>query len=660
MVDGINWAVSNGADIINLSLGGAGSSTAAQNAVNSAHANGVLVIAAMGNCRVTNQACDVANPTTYPAAYDNVMAVAATGPSDVYASYSQYGSHCDIAAPGGDMGFYHNPDGIYSTMPTYDVHLTTQYNYYKNYDYLNGTSQATPHVAGLAALILSVDSTLTPDEIQTLIEQNAVDLGPSGWDADYGHGRIDIATTLQAVDVLDAPALAAISNPDEDGQYLLDWTAVPEATTYTLQEDDNASFTSPQTVYSGSSDQYNVTNQIPGVWYYRVQAANAGSSSLWSNVRSTTVLPDAPTLDTINNPSDEDAYTLSWSAVTGATSYTLQEAPTVDFLPISTITRYVGANIQYDVTGQRDGTWHYRVRAAASTGDGPWSNIESTDVATSTLNAPLLDAINNSDEDGAYEINWNSVSGATSYTLEESADRYFTSSTEIYSGSATQFNVTNQDGGTWHYRVRAHNATDSSPWSITRIAKVVYYVHLPLVMRNYISESPLQNGDFEDGTTNWTEYSSNGFDLIIDSGFPGSVTPHSGQWAVWLGGYDDETSYIEQAVTIESQTPYLTYWHWIASEDVCGYDYGYVIVNGVVVDQYALCESESTGGWVQHSANLSTYTGQTVILKIQSVNDSSMNSNLLIDDVAFSSSTAASVQQQSSAQIDADAAELKP
>jgi hypothetical protein len=62
---------------------------------------------------------------------------------------------------------------------------------------------------------------------------------------------------------------------------------------------------------------------------------------------------------------------------------------------------------------------------------------------------------------------------------------------------------------------------------------------------------------------------------------------------------------------------------------------------------------------VQHSANLSTYTGQTVILKIQSVNDSSMNSNLLIDDVAFSS-TAASVQQQSSAQIDADAAELKP
>ena len=83
--------------------------------------------------------------------------------------------------------------------------------------------------------------------------------------------------------------------------------------------------------------------------------------------------------------------------------------------------------------------------------------------------------------------------------------------------------------------------------------------------------------------------------------------------------------------------PYLAYWHWIASEDSCGWDFGGVLVNGTVVDVYDLCDSASTGGWVHHVVNLSAYAGQAVTFQIRVETDSSLNSNLFIDDVSFQS-----------------------
>src|SRR5690606_4064781 len=82
IIDGINYAYTNGAKILNLSLGGPGYSQAMQNAVNSAHAAGALVVAAMGNDRQSG------NPTQYPAAYNNVLAVSSTGPGDQYSFFS--------------------------------------------------------------------------------------------------------------------------------------------------------------------------------------------------------------------------------------------------------------------------------------------------------------------------------------------------------------------------------------------------------------------------------------------------------------------------------------------------------------------------------------------------------------------------------------------
>lgn len=177
-------------------------------------------------------------------------------------------------------------------------------------------------------------------------------------------------------------------------------------------------------------------------------------------------------------------------------------------------------------------------------------------------------------------------------------------------------------------------------WSTPTLGLEVY---LPVVVRAAAQAPPtnLVNGNFEQQALGWTEFSLNGFDLIVNS-FPGTVTPRSGSWAVWLGGADEEISYIAQQVTVSPSTPYLVYYHWIASQDVCGYDFGGVIVNGATVDVYDLCQDSSTVGWVRHSVNLSSYVGQTVTFQIRAETDSSLNSNLFVDDVSFQSSALAS------------------
>jgi hypothetical protein len=152
-----------------------------------------------------------------------------------------------------------------------------------------------------------------------------------------------------------------------------------------------------------------------------------------------------------------------------------------------------------------------------------------------------------------------------------------------------------------------------------------------------IAVSSVTNGDFESGPTGWVEYSTHGWPLIINSSFPSGVMPHSGTWAVWLGGDYDDTSYIQQQVTVSLQSPYLAYWHWIGSEDTCGNDYGSVIVNSSTVDVYDLCQATGTGDWVKHVVDLSAYMGQSVTLQIQATTNYTLNSNLFVDDVTFQS-----------------------
>ncbi len=178
VAEGIEWATDHGADVVNLSLGSVSDSSTLEDAVEYAYDEGVLVVAAGGNCGSSSYSyngCDYQDQPFYPAAYAEALAVAATDSSDDRASFSTQGSYIEIAAPG---------SSIYSTY------------YDGGYAFMSGTSMATPHVSGLAALIWSQHPTWTARQVRAQIRATAVDLGSGGWDQSFGYGRIDAAAAM--------------------------------------------------------------------------------------------------------------------------------------------------------------------------------------------------------------------------------------------------------------------------------------------------------------------------------------------------------------------------------------------------------------------------------------------------------------------------------
>ncbi|MFE9771822.1 S8 family serine peptidase [Streptomyces sp. NPDC005931] len=196
IIDAITWASggtvsgvpanANVAKVINMSLGGSGScSTATQSAINAAVNRGTTVVVAAGN---ENQ--NAANSS--PANCNNVITVAATNRAGARASYSNYGTVVDIAAPGGETRTS-TANGILSTLNSGTRTPSTE-----NYAYYQGTSMATPHIAGLAALMESANPALTPAQIESAIKSNARAL-PGTCTGGCGAGLADAAKTVQAV-----------------------------------------------------------------------------------------------------------------------------------------------------------------------------------------------------------------------------------------------------------------------------------------------------------------------------------------------------------------------------------------------------------------------------------------------------------------------------
>lgn len=169
--DGIIWAADHGARVMNMSFGSFYRSPLLNDAIEYARGKGVVMVAAAGNW--------ASEYISYPAAIKDVIAVAATNNKDELSKFSSYGPEIDVSAPGED---------IYSTY----------WDHFKGSSYReeSGTSMASPMVAGLAALLLSKNPKLPPDEVREIIEASATDLGEPGWDPKFGHGRIDVYKAL--------------------------------------------------------------------------------------------------------------------------------------------------------------------------------------------------------------------------------------------------------------------------------------------------------------------------------------------------------------------------------------------------------------------------------------------------------------------------------
>ncbi|WP_282444816.1 S8 family serine peptidase [Idiomarina aminovorans] len=182
LVSAIETCADNGADVVNMSLGGGGSNQTEANAMQNLYNDGVLLIAAAGN---DGSAYSDTDALSYPASYNAVVSVAAIDDSKQLASFSQKNSQVEIAGPGVDV-FSTYPEGTGSQ---------------GNYSSLSGTSMASPHVAGVAALVWSHHPTCSAQEIRGVLNETAEDLGAAGRDVKFGYG---LAQAKDAVDYIDA------------------------------------------------------------------------------------------------------------------------------------------------------------------------------------------------------------------------------------------------------------------------------------------------------------------------------------------------------------------------------------------------------------------------------------------------------------------------
>lgn len=179
------------ADIINLSLGGSGSSEFENSVYKQVHDSGVIIVASAGN--------DNSSLPSYPASYDGVISVSATDFSMNKAPYSNFGRYIDIAAPGGnnsiDLSGDGQPDGVLSTLVD-DTSGTKQ----AIYRFYEGTSMAAPHVSGMFALMKAAYPALDATIADNLIADGSLtnEAGASGRDDIYGYGNADALKAVQA------------------------------------------------------------------------------------------------------------------------------------------------------------------------------------------------------------------------------------------------------------------------------------------------------------------------------------------------------------------------------------------------------------------------------------------------------------------------------
>jgi subtilisin len=187
VVAGVQWAVDNGMKIISMSIGSDSDLASLHTALDSAYNAGLLLVAAAGN--------KYGPPVLYPAAYDSVIAVAATNNSDKRASFSSTGPAIELAAPG---------VSIYSTW------------WNDTYAISSGTSMACPHVAGTAALLWKAYPEYNNTQVRERLRSTAEDLGASGRDDEFGYGLVDAEN---------ATPPASITNlANTTGNFWINWT----------------------------------------------------------------------------------------------------------------------------------------------------------------------------------------------------------------------------------------------------------------------------------------------------------------------------------------------------------------------------------------------------------------------------------------------------
>lgn len=206
VVSGIEWSLNNGMKIINMSLGSTEASQAMEDACNAAYSAGILLVAAAGN---SGNVSGTGDSVSYPARYDSVVAVAATDANNKRASFSSTGLAVELAAPG--------------------VNINSTYK--NSYASLSGTSMASPHVAGVAALVMAANPTLTNRQVRGIIKNTATML--SAPVEHVGYGLVDAKSAVSLAQIFDETLFTVSGSvKDEAGNGIPNANVVVEGTPY--------------------------------------------------------------------------------------------------------------------------------------------------------------------------------------------------------------------------------------------------------------------------------------------------------------------------------------------------------------------------------------------------------------------------------------------
>lgn len=420
IIDAIRWSAglsvsgvpanANPAKVINMSLGGAGACPASwQAAIDDAVGAGATVVVAAGN--------DAANMdgTPYtPGSCSNVISVGAVGRGGSLASYSNYGSAVALAGPGGDQAFYNDPDGILSTLNT---GLTTPGA--DDYIYYQGTSMAAPHVAGVASLMLSANSSLTPAQVRSTLRSTARAFPDSTCNPGIcGAGLLDASAAVrEAYRPSESPPNV---NAATQGTSSITWTwgSVSRATTYNVYYGTNPAQLAGSTAGLSFTRSF-LPNTLTSVI---VKASNAGGEGPGAASPSTTTL--ALPLGSVDSTTAHiTSITVTWTpcAVGACAGYVLQASPNADFsAPVFSSTTFQRVVGRLQVSGLSKLTAYYLRLATLNWSNGPnfyaipGTAQTLTDIVAPGLGAPTFSGIT----EGSIRFNWTSNGNPSPVTYQ--------------------------------------------------------------------------------------------------------------------------------------------------------------------------------------------------------------------------------------------------
>ena len=324
----------------------------------------------------------------------------------------------------------------------------------------NGTSSATPHVAGAAALIKSIYSGYTPDNLMSHLEGDAIDMGTAGYDYQYGAGRLSL--TIPAPELSD-PANGTTSF---NSTPLFEWDPVSTASRYQFQVDDDPAFGSPAQDIMVSGTSYTAATLTGNTYYWRTRVNAVGATGEWSDVWSYT---SAPPSSLAASTTYETQVDLQWvDNSPDETTFRIERSPngSTSWVEIGNV---VANQTTYSDEGLECGTaYYYRTRAMGGSDYSVYSNTLPVTTSACSLSAATLIA---PDDDsvidiGPVDFSWSAIAGAQDYLLQIDNNASFNSPEQEIATANTTSQVALPEDELYYWRVRGFGAgATGSEWS---------------------------------------------------------------------------------------------------------------------------------------------------------------------------------------------------